>query len=111
MPVLNLINLECLDREEFWIWDADNPYLRINGRDTFVGQMREGDSTSLTHLSDIIFTSNLKVELWEDDGSGNFWDDRLGSFYAESSEAGQGEHYFDFTQGGAHYQLTYEVIA
>lgn len=53
-------------------------------------------------------TTQSKIELREKDP----WvpDESLGTVYIYASEAGQGEQYRQFTQHGADYTLTYEVL-
>ncbi len=112
MATLTLLSLLCNETED-WT-GADEPYLRVNGRQTWRGSLNDGDSVDFgigqTGL-DVSFSQLATIQLYDDDFGWFDNDDFLGSVQATTDQIGLGEQTAYFTGDGASYELTYIVTA
>lgn len=109
MPQLKLISIYCRETED-WT-GADEALIKVNGNDTWRGSLNDRQSKSLSSLPLIPFSSTARIELFDEDAGGPDNADFLGSVDVQAFEAGQGEKYPKFTEDGANYTITYEVVA
>jgi hypothetical protein len=129
MATLKINDLVCIDQNEK---TQDEPYIIVGGHEVWDGDMDEGDSFGFnidchqTSYDQVLceipenyggdiskeFYNATYITLMEDDGN-HWWDrnDNLGTFAISSCEAGTGEHWLNFTDGNAHYSMSYEVFA
>lgn len=64
---LRLIELKCVDPEDFW--GEDQAYLQRNGSTIWGPELMEAsDSVSLRSVPLIPFRQSITLELWEEDG-------------------------------------------
>ncbi|MDH3683051.1 MAG: hypothetical protein OEV40_24250 [Acidimicrobiia bacterium] len=108
MATLNIIQVRCIDRQDRVGPDKFSVY--IDGR-KHAGEFTIGADETLLLNTAYEFQGRADVELWEEDsGTGN--DDKLGGFWAEEGEIGDGEleKSFSFARRGD-YNMWYEVKA
>ena len=110
MPRLRLISLYCQTTEDNT--GADEAYLVVNGRQVGgVNSINDRQARDLTYIDPISFTTTAEIRLYDQDTGVFDKDDFLGSLTATKEQAGLGEQRGKFTQDGADYTLTWEVLA
>lgn len=107
---LQLIKLHCTETEDF-IGD-DTIYLHANGVKVWgPHDMNNQDTDPMTGVPEIPFTNEVKLDLYDQDGSlPADDDDHLGEYHVGKSLAGLGERTCSFKGDGANYTLTFKVI-
>lgn len=113
MPKLKLISLVCEATEDYS--GNDEIYLLVKGRRVWgVSDMDTSPPSKktkdLSGVALIDFTDNARLDLYDEDTGWLDDDDHLGTNYVYASEAGQGSKERAFTDEGASYRLTYEVL-
>ncbi len=109
MSNLRLISLYC-DRTEDNA-GPDEAYLLVNGRQVGgVNSINDKESRDLTYIPPIPFSSTAEIRLFDEDTGVFDRDDALGTLTASSDQSGQGEQRGNFTEDGANYTLTWEVL-
>jgi hypothetical protein len=106
---LQLIKLHCAETEDFT--GDDTTYLHANGIKVWgPHDMNNGDNDPLTGVPVIPFISDVKLDLYDQDGEipGDD-DDHLGQYSVKSTLAGLGEQTCSFQGDGANYTLTFKV--
>lgn len=105
MPKLKLLDIRCVKHGET---GGDEPYLKVGGNKVWAhNDMKGGMMFSLRSLGPYPFREALQIELMEKD---SFRDDQLGSASVYWNQVGMGQLELNFTEGGAHYQIIYEVL-
>lgn len=87
----------------------DELYMKVDGKEVWSeGGVSVGDTLDIYKTIDMTGSSD-KIELFEDDTWPN-GDEYLGSYTANTWEAGLGEWTANFNLAGANYNLVYEVF-
>lgn len=106
MARLVLISLHCITTED--TTGPDEAYLMVNGIKVWGPQsMNDNDSVDLGRKT-ISFTNKAEIQLWDEDSPDS--DDLLGTIVATAAQADTGERQGKFTEDGADYTLTYQVL-
>ncbi len=109
MSHLRLISLFCETTEDNG--GADEAYLVVNGQQVGgVNSINNREARSLTYIQPIHFTSSAEIKLYDEDTGIFDDDDYLGTLMATSNQTGKGEQRGRFTEDGANYTLTWEVL-
>jgi hypothetical protein len=114
MAYLYLESIACIDQSEI---SEDEPYLLVNGRQVWEGDMSQGEAVNFqsedpngaNYIDPIPFGRSATMALWEDDG--DHWYDRndyLGEKVAYSWQGSEENVTVRFTDDGT-YSLTYAV--
>ena len=116
MVNLRILSLECIwtdDSTEEIVFDVDSidePFLRVDNKTIWTGQMDMGDKHNLSDLEGIPFEGEVKVELWErDPGYEIEEDDLLGRVVISDSEIGAERIKYKFETKRARYIMEYRV--
>jgi hypothetical protein len=104
VATLNLKNLKCIITEDRI--GADDPYLHVNGTKVW-GPIKARAGDDLIINEHIKFKSKAIIELWEQDIDP---DDHLGTHIISNEDLGSGAKTLKFTENGADYELSYEVL-
>lgn len=105
MPRLKLLDIRCIKHTEV---GGDEPYLKVGGNTVWKhGDMHAGMMFSLRSIPPMPFGQDLLVELMESD---SVRDDKLGAGTVSAYALGHGQMELNFTEGGGHYQLIYEIL-
>ncbi|MFE5512388.1 hypothetical protein ACFQ9J_17600 [Streptomyces sp. NPDC056529] len=104
MATLTIDQVHCLETTSGS--GADDLYINIDGNRIFGVQQIDSDEGLDINVSRD-FTTKAKVSLWEYDHVSG--DDLIGSFYAHSSQVGDGQHAEALTGDGSRYDVFYTV--
>ncbi|MCT4355630.1 hypothetical protein M5362_21060 [Streptomyces sp. Je 1-79] len=104
MATVTINQVNCLETTDGL--GADDLYINIDGNRVFgVQQIDTGEEAAVGASK--TFGTKAKVSLWEYDSGSE--DDLIGSFFAHSSQAGEGEHAVALTGDGSRYDVFYTV--
>ncbi|MGN9793043.1 hypothetical protein ACTMTU_18360 [Streptomyces sp. OZ13] len=106
MATLTINHVHCLETTDGS--GADDLYINIDGNRVFGVQQIDSDEDPDVNVSRN-FATKTKVSLWEYDSVSA--DDLIGSFFAHSSQAGEGEHAQALTGDGSRYDVYYTVTS